>query len=205
MRLKTERTVELEGALAFAEAESALDAFLKAERLTRSSIYFDKMMSTGRGNRVRVLMAGRFLVLVTDGYTYVELPFRDRHDLRDSRLVDLAGDGREALVLRYREHGGGGSRELLAAYRPDGGEQIARIFAHEVGKWAGAAKVEDKVSFVRRGHATDLIVEAGPASGFTQASWSESPSADAIPILLPWADDRKAHYQFSGNEYKQVP
>ena len=105
-------------------------------------------------------------------------------------------------MLRYREHSDYGSRELLAAFRPDGDQKIARIFAQEVGKFAGAAKVEDKVSFVRRGHATDLVVEAGQASGFTQASWREAPTSDAIPILLPWADGKKAHYQFSGDEYR---
>jgi hypothetical protein len=205
VRLKTDRSLELSGAIAFADAEGALDAFLRDQHLSRGAIYLDKMISTGRGQKARVLLAGRFMVVITDGYTFVELPFKDRRELREARVVDLAGDGREAIVLRYRESGGGGARELLTAYRPDGAEQIARIFSHEVGKFAGSSSVQDKVSFVRRGHATDLVVEAGAASGFTQASWREAPSSDAIPILLPWADDRKARYQFSGDEYKQVP
>jgi hypothetical protein len=204
VRLKTDRVAELSGAIAFAEAESALDAFLKQQRLTRNAIWFDKMMRTGSGAMSRVLLAGRYLVLVSDGYIYQELPFHDRNDLREARIVDLAGDGRDALVLRYRERGDGGARELLTAYRPNGADKVERIFAHEVGKFAGASKLEDKVSFVRRGRATDLVVEAGAASGFTQASWREQPAHDAIPILLPWGDDRKARYQFSGDEYKQV-
>jgi hypothetical protein len=204
VRLKTDRVAELSGAIAFAEAESALDAFLRQQRLGRTAIWFDKMMQTGSGQTARVLLAGRYLVLVSDGYIYQELPFRDRSDLREARIVDLAGDGRDALVLRYRERAESGARELLAAYRPDGADKVVRIFAHEVGKFAGASKIEDKVSFVRRGHATDLVVEAGAASGFTQASWRESPARDAIPILLPWGDDRKARYQFSGDEYRQV-
>jgi hypothetical protein len=204
VRLKTDRYAEISGALAFAEAESALDAFLRQQRLSRNAIFFDKMMSTGSGQSARVLLAGRYLVIVSDGYVYQELPFHDRNDLREARLVDLAGDGRDALVLRYRERADSGSRELIAAYRPEGADKVVRIFAHEVAKFAGASKLENKVSFVRRGHATDLVVEAGPASGFTQASWREAPSRDAIPILLPWADDRKARYQFSGDEYRQV-
>jgi hypothetical protein len=205
VRLKTDRVAQIGGAITFAEAESALDAFLTQQHLPKSSIWFDKMMHTGAGQSVRVLLAGKFLVLVSDGYSYQELPFRERGDLRDSRIVDLAGDGRDALVLRYRERGDSGTRELLAAYRPDGVDKVSRIFAHEVAKFAGAARVEDKVSFVRRGHATDLVVEAGAANGFTQASWRETPARDAIPILLPWGDDRKARYQFSGDEYRQVP
>jgi hypothetical protein len=205
VRLKTDRIAEVSGAIAFAEAESALDAFLRDQKLPRTAIYFDKLIALGHGRSARLLLAGRFMVFVNDGYIYQELPFHDRRDLREARLVDLAGDGRDALVLRYREHGGTGSRELLAAYRPDGMDKVVRIFAHEVGKFAGASKIEDKVSYVRRGHATDLVVEAGPASGFTPASYSEAKSDDAIPILLPWGDDRKARYQFSGDEYKQVP
>jgi hypothetical protein len=165
-RLTTDRTAEVAGALAFGEGESALDAFLRGQKLSRGAIFFDKMMSTGRGDRARVLLAGRYMVVVSDGYIYQELPFRDRRDLRDARLVDLAGDGRESLVLRYRDREG----ERLAAYRPDGPDKVARIFHQEL---------NGPVSFVPRGHATDVVLEGGA--------------------------EKKARYQFSGDEYRQVP
>src|SRR5258706_377002 len=124
VRLKTDRVAELSGAIAFAEAESALDTFLRQQRLTRNAIWFDKMMATGSGQTARVLLAGRYLVLVSDGYIYQELPFRDRSDLREARIVDLAGDGPDALVLRYRERADSAPRELLPAYAPDAAAKL---------------------------------------------------------------------------------
>jgi hypothetical protein len=200
---QTERTLAMSGDIAFAEADSALDAFLGEQGLSRSAIYFDRSMSSGHGTGARAVLAGRFLVFLTDGYVYEELPFRDRKDLRDARLVDLAGDGRDALVLRYLERSHGGTREVLAAYRPEGA-QLTRVFAAEVGKSTGGGRVEDKVSFVRRGRATDLLVEAGAATGVTQASYREAPASDMIPVLLPWADVRRTRYQFSGSEYREA-
>jgi hypothetical protein len=79
---------------------------------------------------------------------------------------------------------------------------VTRVFACELAKSAGAARVEDKVSWVRRGKATDLVVEAGAAVGFTPDSYHEAPAEDMVPILLPWGDTRRARYQFVGDEYR---
>ena len=202
--LKTERSAALDGKIVFAESDASLDAFLKDRGLSRASVFFDKPMALGKKSGARAVLAGRYLAVVTDGFLFLELPFRDRRDLKDVRLVDLAGDGRDGLVMRYSEHGGAGTREVLAVYRPVGDEQLQRVFACELAKSAGASRVEDKLSFVRRGKATDLVVEAGAAVGFTQASYRESPAEDMIPILLPWGDERRARYQFSGDEYRRA-
>jgi len=74
----------------------------------------------------------------------------------------------------------------------------------ETGKSAGDKRIDDKVSFVKRGRATDIVVEAGAASGFTQANYQERPAEDMVPILLPWGDERRARYQFSGDEYRRA-
>jgi hypothetical protein len=78
------------------------------------------------------------------------------------------------------------------------------VFAAEVAKSAGASHLDDKVSFARHGRATDIVIEAGSAVGFSQASYHESPAEDMVPILLPWGDDKKARYQFSGDEYRRA-
>jgi hypothetical protein len=118
-------------------------------------------------------------------------------------VADLAGDGRDALIVRYVERGAGGSREVVAVYR-FGDSQVQRVFACEVGKSAGSSRIEDKVSYVKRGRATDIVVEAGSAVGWGASNYKEAPAEDAIPILLPWADDRKARYQFHGDEYQRA-
>jgi hypothetical protein len=203
--LKTERAAGLDGRIVFAESDASLDAFLKERGLGRSSVFFDKPMALGRKSGARAVLAGRFMAVISDGFLYLELPFLERKDLKDARLVDLAGDGRDGLLLRYLEHGGAGTREVLAVYRPVGDTQLQRVFACELAKSAGTARVEDKLSFLKRGRATDLVIEAGAAVGFTQASYREAPAEDMIPILLPWGDERQARYQFSGDEYRRAP
>jgi hypothetical protein len=204
-RLKTERNLESGGQIQFADADAALEAFLKDRGLKRGDVYWDHTAKFGRGSGGRLLIAGRWLAAITDGYVYIELPFHDRRDLKDARLIDLAGDGRDALVLRYLERGGGGAREVIAVYRLAGDQQIARVFACEVGKSAGPSRLESKVTFAKRGKATDVLVEAAPAVGFTPESYKEAPASDMIPIQVPWGDDRKARYQFQGDEYRRAP
>ncbi len=198
--LKTERTVDSSGNITFAEGESALAGFLQERRLKKSDIFFDQGIALGRKAGGRVIMAGRYLAAITDGYVYMELPFHDRKDLKETKVFDLAGDGRGALVLRYVERAGGGARELLSVYRFDA-DKVNRVFMAEVGKSQGANRIDDKVSYVRRGKATDILIETGSAAGFSQATYHESPAEDAIPVLLPWGDDRRARYQFRGDEY----
>jgi hypothetical protein len=269
--LKVERTVDLAGSILFAEGDSALDAFLTDRKLRRSDIWFDKGARLGGKSGARLVVAGRNLAAITDGYVYLELPIQSRADVKDVRLVDLAGDGREALALRYVERGaggaaasggvaggggapgkssgggpagaggaagkaagaggaagrapgagaagggsgaarsggakpadGGGSREILAVYRVVGDSEIRRVFAAEVAKATPQGRIDDKVAFVRRGRATDIVIDAGRAEGFSATNFHETPATDLIPIMLPWADDRHARYQFVGDEYKRA-
>ena len=203
-QLKTERTIEIGGRLMFAEGESAMEGFLKDRNLSRGDVFWHKPIALGKKSGAEVVLAGRFMAAISDGYVFQELPFQSRADLKDARVFDLAGDGRQAVVLRYIERGSGGAREVLAAFR-FGDSQVTRVFACEVGKTAGAMKLADKVTFVSRGRATDILVEAQPAVGWTQATYKEAPAEDMIPVLLPWADDRRARYQFRGDEYLRAP
>jgi hypothetical protein len=205
--LKTERTLDSAGAILFAEGDAALEGFLKDRGLSRRDIWFDKGVSLGGKAGGRVVVAGKYLAFITDGYVFIELPIKQRADVKDARVVDLAGDGRQAVVLRYTERGSGGSRELLAAWRVVGDSEIRRVFAAEVGKATGAGHIDDKVAFVKRGRATDIVIDAGAASGVSAATWNESPADDVIPVMLPWATDkdaRHARYQFNGDEYKRT-
>jgi hypothetical protein len=203
-QLKTERTVEVTGNIQFAEGDSALDAFLADRKLKRGDIWFDKSVHLGGKHGGRMIIAGRNLAAITDGYAYVELPIQTRADVKEARLVDFAGDGRESLALRYVERGGAGTREILAVYRVVGESEIRRVFAAEVAKSTAQGRVEDKVAFVRRGRATDIVIDAGRTEGLSAANFKEAPAEDAIPIQLPWADERHARYQFVGDEYKRA-
>ncbi len=202
--LKTERTVVTAGNIVFAEGDSALEGFLKDRKLERRDIWLDKGVSLGGKSGGRVVAAGRYLAFITDGYVFIELPVKQRADVKDARVVDLAGDGRQAIVMRYVERGGGGTRDVLAAWRVIGDSEIRRVFAAEVAKQSPAGRVDDKVAFVKRGRATDIVVDAGSAPGLSAATWRDTPADDMIPVMLPWADDRHARYQFQGDEYKRA-
>jgi hypothetical protein len=113
--------------------------------------------------------------------------------------MDLTGDGHETILVRYRERAGQTWRDLLVAYRP-GAEGLQRSFAVEIGKGEGDKKLESRVSYAKRKKATDIVVEALPPVGYTEATYRESPAEDAVPILLPWKEKR-ARFQFRGDQY----
>jgi hypothetical protein len=197
--LKIERSVDSTGQILFAEGESSLDAFLKESKLKRGDIFFDRPITLGRSAGARLIMAGKYMAAISDGYVYMELPFRDRKDLKEARVIDLAGDRRGALVLQFTERSSSGARDVIAVYRFT--ERVTRVFAAETGKSQGNSRIVSKVSYAKRGAATDILIEAGSATGFTKENYQESPAEDMIPVLLPWGDDKKARYQFRGDEY----
>jgi hypothetical protein len=200
--LKTEKTLEASGAIVFAEADATLNAFLGDRGLKRSDVWLDKPLATGKKSAERLVFAGKFMASIGDGFVYAELPVASRGDVKEVKIVDLAGDGRQAVVLRWVERGNGGSRELLGAFRPsDSG--FERKFAAEVAKTIPGGRVEDKVAFVKRGAATDIVITPGPSS-VSQDKWNEFPADDVVPIMLPWGSDKRARFVFNGDEYKRA-
>jgi hypothetical protein len=200
--LKTERTVTVAGELAFTAGESTLDSFLNDRGLTRSHVRWRKPIKVA-GKRSELILAGKLVAVVGDGYGFVELPVADGGDVRNPRLVDLAGDGRPTVVLEYTERGGGGERVVLAAFRPEG-NGVRRVFAAEIGKRTSeGGRLSSKVDLKRHGKATDIVLSAQPAQGLTADTYKEAPASDLVPILLPWAAPKKAVYTFSGDGYTQ--
>jgi hypothetical protein len=189
------------GAIVFPQASSSLDAFLRDRKLAASELWFDRPARSGGGS-VRAVVGPGLVAFVSDEYAWLALPLRERKDLLDARLVDLAGDGREALVIRYVERAANGSREVLAAFRP-GGEGLRRAFGVETGKAQGANRLATRVSFVKRGRATDLLIEALPATGWTQASYREQRDAELAPLPTPWDTPPRARFQFKGDLYSR--
>jgi hypothetical protein len=134
--------------------DKAFASFLKSCALRRGDIYFDRELAMHGKERVRVLIAAgkgtQYLAAISDegSFVYVKLPWRGRGDLRTARVVDLAGDGREALVLRYREGGG----DVLGIWRLPSESHIRQIFAADVAS-------AERVRFARRGRGNDLLIE----------------------------------------------
>lgn len=190
------------GAIVFPESASSLDAFLRDRHLERADVRFDRVGKVAGGASGRAVVAGPWLAIIGDEYHYVSLPIGGGKDLLDARLVDLGGDGRDAVVLRYVERSPEGEREVLAAFRLSS-EGLRRVFACEVGRSRGASALRAKVSFVKKGRATDLLVEALPAKGWTFATYHEPRADDLAPIPTPWDKPPRARFHFQGDVYFQ--
>jgi hypothetical protein len=150
-----------------------------------------------------VVLAGKYLATIAnDGFGYVELPAADGKDVQKPQLVDLAGDGRSAVLVRYTERGEGGAREVLAAFRatPSG---LSRFFAVELGKQVGNGRLATKLTLKPRGKATDVIVDVQPATDMTAERYQEAPASDMEAILLPWSGPKRVTYTFGGDGYQK--
>ena len=196
---KTARTRSLAGRLFVNRAETALDDLLHALHTDRAAVRFDRAVALGLDERGRALVVGKYLSLIVGSGEFSFQELLSSVEVKNLEVVNLNGSN-EALAVRYVERSSRGAREILAIYRVQG-DELARSFACEVKKSVGDAFVEDKVSWIRRGKATDLVIEASKANGFSKTNFSSDGSADVIPLLLPWATDRRARYQFRGDEY----
>jgi hypothetical protein len=192
----------------FAAGKAALQALLADLRLKPSDIKYDLAGRVVAGNRGRVLVVGKNLAVVGEEYAYVGLPVRSAADIKEVQVVDLAGTGRDAILVRYVERGGGGMREVLAVYSM-GGEGLRRMLGIEVTKATerGDRRLETKVTLVppkRRGQGTELVVEALPAVGWREADFREARDEELVPIPLPWSKERRLRFQFTGDGYTRL-
>jgi hypothetical protein len=136
--------------------QHAFASFLKSCGLHKRDIYFDRALTLHGKENARLLLASgktaQYLAALSEegSYVYIEMPWRERGDLRDARVLDLAGDGRQALIIRYLEHGStGDTREVLGVWRLPSESHIRRVFS---------AAVDKSVRFIRRGRANDLLI-----------------------------------------------
>ena len=151
----------------------------------------------------RVVVARTTLGVLAEGYTFLELPVAAPADLLAVQVVDLGGTGKSSFVVHYQEHGGGGSREVLAIWALRGGS-FARVFAHEVAKKLGASRLTNRFELVPRTgkgqRGVDLVIEVSEVSGFAVDTWNETPAADMAPILLPWGEKHKEVWHFDNDQ-----
>jgi len=164
----------------------------------------------GGGPPERLAVVGRYVVVYGRGYQegrgygYVELPVASSSDVSMARLRDLTGDREKELLLRYRERGGGGSRELLAVFTIGAGG-LERSFAAELEKSTGSGRIVSSFRLERRRRGPSrIVIRAGEATNLDAQSWRERPAADAEPILLPWGAIRSRSYAWDGRRFARV-
>jgi hypothetical protein len=188
--------------LELASGAANLDAFLQQVGATRADVTWDHVAPiTQDGGLQRVVLVHNVIGLITaENYQYVQLPVDQASDITGIDLVDLAGDGRDWILVRYTQRGEGGSRDILAAYRTSG-DSFVTPWAHEVEKKVGDNVLMDDWQYAEDddNDGSDIVVSSKPPTGFTQATYQETPATDVIPIVLPWPDAKKTErFTFDG-------
>ncbi len=193
--------------LTFAESGALYRQFLDDLKLEPKDIQVDTMANMdGEPGDERVLVAGYIVGVLSDRYYYMRIPAKPK-DVLEVKVIDLAGEGKSAIVARYVEHGDDGtSREILAVWNLLRDGSFPQVWIHEVAKrdgknhitntWELAPKKKGKK--VLRGK--DIVVKVGEAVGWTAETWNEAPADDMNPILLPWGDKKIEHWHFRGDE-----
>lgn len=205
-----EEVLRWNGRLEQSEQVAVLRSFLKATGLSRTDLRVDVLANLdGRGAQERVLVGGRFVGVLGERFVYMTLPVQAAGDVRRVEVVDLGGDGRAAIVVEYREFGGGGSRDVVGVWYVDGAGAFSRALAVEVRKEAGGNVLASEWKLVGRGKhrkgkrsrkGRDLLLEARDPVGWDEDNYEEMPASDVQPILRPWADQTSAVYWFEAGE-----
>lgn len=193
-----------EGTLLFRASVETYKAFLAAVKLAPGNIKLDVTADfDGSPGVERVVAGGAILGVITDGFAYMSLPVTAPADVRRVKAVDLRGDGTMSIVTELRQHGNGGSRDLLVVWGLATHDRFERVLAVEVRKELGGKTLRNRWSLVPRtnGRGQDLVIEVGPedVTGWTQNNYLESPADDVQAILKPWDTETSARFSFEGN------
>jgi hypothetical protein len=198
------------GTLVLEEGAQLYGQALADLRLSPRDVWLDKMVNVSDApGPERVIVAGRTVVILGESYFYMQLPVVKK-DIKKLQLVDLAGEGRSAILVHYVERGQGGSREVVAVWNVLGDGSFARPLAVEVAKETRQGRIDSvwtlepkkaqgkKKKKPQKGLA--LVIRTGQARGYTADSWNESPAEDMTPILLPWSEEKERRFHFQGEE-----
>jgi len=203
------------GRLAFSQARAELTNFLREKGYSAAQVRARHDVNVVGDRRVeQVLLVGRTIGVIGEGlpggaYFYLDLPVKQPKDIYWLRPIDLNGDGKRELVVRYVERAGNGRRELIAVFRFNEADRFVRSFAHEILKGQGNKLIVNRFTTRRRrrrGHrpgGVDLIFDRPVAKGFAREGFREQPSADCFSILLPWGEEKRRHFVFEGEVYSQ--
>ena len=187
------------GGLALAGATDLVADFFKAVGGRKSDVMLDEQadLDPAHAGKERVIVVrtrgGAAVGLLTDAFAYMTLPVAAAADARAVQLVDWRGDGSAVLAATVRQVGGGGSRDVLMLIGGRGGA-LAPLHTVEIRKEHSGNVLAStwKVAKVGKGKKAkrELVVTAGPATGWTAETFDEEPADDATPIHLPWSADR---------------
>ncbi len=208
---KVQATVEHVVALSFGNVAQLAQGFFKETRLKPRDVVLDERadVDPSTSGAERVIAGGTIVGVIAERYGYVQLPVAAAKDVLKVQLADLRGDGSRVIVTLLRQHGGGGSRDVVIVWGVKGVE-LEQLLAVEVRKEADGNRLESTWTLAPAGtrrtgkhkpkpkkkskqgaaQGVDLVIEAGAAVGWDEDTFEEDQADDAEPIHLPWNDAR---------------
>lgn len=187
------------GGLVIDGAVDVYAEFLRAVGAGKGDVALDQTvdLDPARAGKERVVVArtgsGAAVGVLTDAFAYMTLPLEAAADLRAVQLIDWRGDGSAVLAATLRQHGGGGSRDVLALIGASGAAPTP-LHSVEIRKEHSGNVLASTWKLVKTGKGkaarTELQVTAGPATGWTAETFDEEPATDATPIAMPWSTER---------------
>lgn len=211
---KTESRLAFDGSLELAATKDLYRSFLKTTGLAAKDIKLDRTANIDdTPGPERVIVGGKILGVLSTEFAYMELPVRSPRDVLRVALADLRGDGTMSVMTELRQHGNGGSRDIVVVWQVVGNGQFEEVLAVEVRKALGDKVLVNRWSLVPRGKfrkvsrnprskkGHDLLIEVGErdVTGWDEDSYNEVPASDVRPILTPWSEQTSAVYYFEGN------
>ena len=179
--------VVIDATIELGDRKDLLDDFLRAVRLKRTDVKFDKLENLDpdrRGNE-RIVAGGTVIGVLTDQFAFVSLPAAKPTDVMKVELLPLGARNLKVVSAIVRQAGNGGSRDLLMLWTVWSG-QLQPLGQIEIRKEQGGNVLEASWKLVKGKKGPELWVEPRPAVGWTAETWNEMPADDADPILLPW-------------------
>lgn len=208
---KTRRVGMSRGKLHFSDAASTYKQFMKTTGLKNRDIRLDKLVDIDPGaGAERLIIGGKVMGVLGTSFSYMGLPIASPKDLLRARVVRFDGSGRHAVLTELRQHGNGGSRDVVIIWFANGNGGFDAALTVETRKQRGDAFIANTWSLVPRGkhregkkkrrmRGVDLLVRVGEGEGFTESNFREAPAPDAKSILTPWGEQQSALYYLEGS------
>ncbi len=208
---KSRRVGMKRGKLHFSDAASTYKQFMQTTGLKNRDVRLDKLVDIDPGaGAERVIIGGTVMGVLGTSFSYMGLPIASPRDLLSARVVRFDGSGRHAVLTELRQHGNGGSRDVVIIWFANGNGGFDAALTVETRKQRGDAFIVNTWSLVPRGkhrdgkkkrrmRGVDLLVQVGEVVGFTESSFREAPASDAKSILAPWGEQQSALYYLEGS------
>jgi hypothetical protein len=180
---------------------SMVEQLLAPRGLTKTTPTADIVADlTGDGMRERVAVFGSYLTICGTGYMGgTGFFFRDLGgELVKLEVRDVAGRGREDVIVRRRVTTGEAQREFVEVLGIFGGADEPKVtFAHEIAVRQGDKHIDNALRMARG----EIEVSVEPPAGWDALSYREPIVSDVEPILFPWGAVRSQAWRWDGSRF----